>query len=133
MRSICDWVGAQYDISSELLQALVWVESTNKIQAISSCNAKGLCQIVEKWHKDRMERLGVSDIYEPYGNVLVCADFINELRQKPYGSDVAFVLMAYNMGTSRAIELYEAGTISQYATDVMNKAEELEIKYGRSE
>lgn len=129
LESICAFVGDIYDISPELLQALAWTESGYNVTATGSCGDKGLCQIVSKWHYDRMNRLGVVDIYDPYGNVLVCADIISELESGKYGYDVRYVLMAYNMGPSNAAWNFNAGYISDYAIKVLRKAEELGYCY----
>lgn len=42
---------------------------------------KGLTQINPKWHSKRAERLGVTNLYSPYGNILVCFDILNELSE----------------------------------------------------
>lgn len=123
IRSICEYVGAEYDISPNLLRALAWQESRYEVYATGSSGDKGLCQIVEKWHRDRIERLGVTDIYDPYGNILVCADILNELRNERYGYDYTYILMAYNMGSYAASQRYESGNTSQYALSILvNKA-----------
>lgn len=127
LKSICKYVGDMYDISPELLQAMAWVESRYEVRAISRCNAKGLCQIIQKWHGPRMERLGVTDIYDPYGNVLLCADTLDELSRHKYGDDIRYVLMAYNRGQygeKGANSLYQKGIITEYVTDVLDKEQE---------
>lgn len=128
LRSICVYVGDMYDISPELLQAVAWAESRYKVRATSHCNAKGICQIMKKWHKDRMKRLAVNDLYDPYGSVLLCADILDELSRGKYGNDIRFVLMAYNMGQSGAVKPYKSGKISTYATTVLEKMEEFQSK-----
>lgn len=131
LRSVCEKVANEYDdISPELLQAMAWVESSYKVKATSHCDAKGLCQVMEKWNRDRMERLGVSDLYDPYGSVLICADIISELKSLKYGDDIRYVLMAYNMGATGAREPYESGYISGYAMKVLDKTYELEHEHG---
>ena len=124
IHSIATYIGQQYDISPELLCAIVWCESHYKVNATGTSGDKGLCQIVEKWHADRMQRLGVVDIYDPYGNVLVCADILSELRKDKYGYDMRYVLMAYNMGSYNATKKYEMGQISQYAIDILEREEQ---------
>ena len=44
-----------------------------------------------------MERLGVSDLYDPYGNILVATDYLVELFEKH--GDIGLSLMIYNMIT----------------------------------
>lgn len=84
-------------------------------------------QVSAKWHWDRMERLGVIDLEEPYGNMLVAADYLKELFEKY--KDPAMVLQVYN-GDSNA-EAYWDGKaeMSEYATKIIKISEELERKY----
>ena len=129
--SICEYVGDMYDISPELLQAITWVESRYKVDAVSSCNAKGLTQVMEKWNRDRIDRLGVTDLYDPYSSILLCADIISELRETKYGEDISYVLMAYNMGATGAKKPYESGNISTYAKKVLEKTRKLELEHDK--
>lgn len=125
LKSICEYVGKKYSIDPILLQAIVFVESDYKVNCDGTSGDKGLCQIVERFHMERMEKLNITDIYEPYSNILLCADFIAELKSSKYGGDIYFVLMAYNMGLSGATKHYEDGRISEYAYKVVNKYEKL--------
>lgn len=123
LKSICEYVGRKYDIDADLLHAIVFVESNYQVNCDGKSGDKGLCQIVERFHTERMEKLNIADIYEPYSNILLCADFLTELKSSKYGGDIYFVLMAYNMGLSGATKHYEDGKISEYAYKVMNKYE----------
>lgn len=123
LKSICKYVGKKYNIDPILLQAIVFVESDYKVNCDGTSGDKGLCQIVERFHTERIEKLNIADIYEPYSNILLCADFLTELKSSKYGGDIYFVLMAYNMGLSGATKHYEDGKISEYAYKVMNKYE----------
>lgn len=124
----CEEIGAKYCISPELLQAIIEHESTYNPNATNG-KCKGLMQIYEKYHTDRMNRLGVTDIYDPYSNILVGADIINELHMK-YGDDVYLVLMEYN-GVSNAYSKWERGEINEYAESVVKRAYELEEINGK--
>lgn len=87
-------------------------------------NSKGYMQIQERWHKDRMQEEGVADLCDPYGNIRVGLNFLDELYEK-YGS-MSKALMAYNMGESRAKQLWEQGILStQYTRDIQERAQEL--------
>ena len=61
---------------------------------------------------------------DPYQNVTVGIDIIAELLDG--GKSVEWALMAYNGGYANANRHIEAGTLSEYATDVLEFAEELE-------
>lgn len=128
---ITEEYGRQYNICPELLQAIAMRESTLYLEATNG-DCKGLMQISERWHTQRMERLGVTDIYDARGNILLAADYIAELRDTTeYGYDLVYVLMRYNMRTDTANELYKAGTISNYAKEVVARANELERLHGK--
>ena len=127
---ITEEVGAMYDICPELLQAQVERESTYRIDATNG-SCKGLAQISVKWHTDRMERLGVTDIYEPYGNILVAADYLRELYNERQDDDTYYVLMRYNMAIDTANQLYAAGEITDYARGIVKRAMELERLHGK--
>lgn len=128
--AITEEVGAMYDICPELLQALVERESTFYINATNG-NCKGLAQISTRWHTERMERLGVTDIYEPYGNILVAADYLRELYNERQDDDTYYVLMRYNMAIDTANQLYAAGEITDYARGIVKRAMELERLHGK--
>lgn len=77
------------DIDPEYVCAIIYHESRFDPTATNSkTGVRGLTQINPKWHTKRAESLGVMDLYEPYGNILVCFDILNELTQK-YGFDYA--------------------------------------------
>ena len=82
--------------------------------------AFGLMQVQPKWHQERMGRLGVTDISDPYQNVLVGVDYFAEMLS--YDRGIAWALMAYNGGATYANELTDEGVISSYVTDVFDNA-----------
>lgn len=115
-------VSEEYEVRPELIMAIVERESSGKADAVNG-NCKGLMQVSQRWHADRMERLGVTDLYDPYGNILVGTDFFVELMER-YG-DLGYVLMKYN-GDSRADDYAEGKCeLSGYAQDVLTRTEEL--------
>lgn len=124
-------VGNLYNICPELLQAICFHESSYYITARNG-TCVGLMQVNSTYMAERMERLEVTDIYDEYSNVLLAADLIAELRDTTEnGQDIYYVLMRYNMATDTANKLYSEGTISQYALDVAETAQELERLHGK--
>jgi len=124
-------VGNLYNICPELLQAICFHESSYYITAQNG-TCVGLMQVNSTYMAERMERLEVTDIYDEYSNVLLAADLIAELRDTTeHGQDIYYVLMRYNMATDTANKLYSKGTISQYALDVVETAQELERLHGK--
>jgi len=122
--SLCTFIGDKYSISPTLLYAMCEKESSRSIYAVNG-SCKGLMQISEVWHKDRMKVLGITDIYDPYGNVLLAADYISELK-KETTNNMYYILMRYNMATKTANSLFAKGQISQYALEIVSRSQELD-------
>ncbi len=122
----CITYGEEYGICPELLMAIIEQESSGQVYAENG-SCKGLMQVSEKWHKDRMERLGVTDIFE--SNILVGTDYLSELFAE--NDDLYWVLMAYNGGIDYANRMYEAEKYSRYAVSIANRSAELERLYGK--
>lgn len=116
-----------YNISPELVTAIIWKESRFATDAVSE-NGKciGLCQISKGSHRARMERLGVTDLTNPYDNIRVAVDYLSELYADC--DDTAYVLDRYN-GNSNAKSNYEKGKVSKYASIVCEMSYELERRY----
>ena len=70
------------DISADYVKAIIWHESRYEPWRVSTkTNATGLMQIIPRWHVKRAESLGVTSLLDPYGNILVGCDILNELTQ----------------------------------------------------
>lgn len=115
-------ISAEYGICPELIMAIIEKESSGQADATNG-SCIGLMQVSERWHKDRMERLGVTDLYDPYSNILVGTDYLVELFEKY--EDLPMVLMTYN-GSSDARCRYESGNYTSYAIAIMERSAELE-------
>lgn len=127
-------IGEKYNICPELIQAIIERESSYDPYAKNG-NCIGLMQVSEKWHSDRMKELGVTDLYDPYSNILVGTDYLAELFEEAIdsgrGDDLYYVLMRYNLKTSTANSRWEEGDYSDYAIDVSERAAELEREHGK--
>lgn len=127
VKGYCEEIGEMYGICPELLMAIIEAESSgNQYAENGSC--KGLMQVSVKWHADRMEKLGVVDIYDEYSNILVATDYLAELRDDY--EEVSYVLDIYN-GNSKAYYNYENGILSKYAGSVLERSAELERLRGK--
>ncbi len=120
----CRKIGAEYGICPELLMAMIERESSGNADAFNSAGDFGLLQVNQSWHYERMEKLGVTDLYDPYSNILVAADYLKELFEEH--EDLYIVLMKYNMNHKMAETLYSQGNYSEYAIEVAERAWELE-------
>lgn len=114
--------GQEYDISPELLLAIMRYESCY-VQDVSNGNCKGIMQINVPFHRERIKKLGITDIYDVDSNIHVGADYVAELHESY--EDYAIVLGIYH-GESDAIERAEQGNYSGYVTKVLKKQQELE-------
>lgn len=128
--SVDDWeeyieiVCQEYNVCPELVQAVIERESGWDPKAENE-GCEGLMQIEPLFHQGRMERLGVTDLRDPYDNILVGVDFLAELFRQYH--EIYPVLMFYNAGYSEKEGLlaYEKGYISDYAREVDLRAQEL--------
>lgn len=121
-------IGEEYGICPELLQAIAWKESRYDEMAESS-GCIGLMQVSERWHIERMERLGASDLYDPEENMRVAADYLAELFAQY--EDAGMALMAYS-GDSGAEGYAATGRgLSVYAEEILEHACALERQHGK--
>ena len=114
-------------ISPYLVMAIIEVESGCDSKALGDeGNSIGLMQIQERFHSERMDKLGVTDLRNPYQNIKVGVDILLELFHKNPSLD--WVLHAYNGGVAYADEMEMKEQISEYADKVMRLSYELEVK-----
>lgn len=128
IQEYCIEYGEKYGIAPELLMAIIEQESRG-IPDAENNGCKGLMQINEKFHIGRMECLDVEDLYDPEGNILVGTDYLLELFEE-YG-EIYLVLMVYNMGPAKALELWEQDKVSKYALAIAERSAELERLHGK--
>lgn len=125
--SMCVEICEPHDISPELVQAIIWRESRYAKDARNR-NCQGLMQINEPCHIERMERLGVSDLNNPYENIRVGVDYLAELFEEY--EEPGYVLDVYN-GNSSAGDNYRHCRLSAYSKSILELAEELEKEHGK--
>lgn len=102
----------EYGMDPALIMALIQKESAFDASAIGGGgDSAGLMQVQEKWHRERMERLGATDLLDPYQNTLVGIDYLAELLDK---YSVADALTAYNSG-SPGESAYAEAVLENYA------------------
>ena len=122
-----------YDINPAIILGMIERESEFDADAIGDGGeAFGLMQVQIKWHRDRMKKLYVTDLLNPYENVRVGIDYLAELLDK-YGGDVEMALIAYNAGPTGAKEDYfSRGVYSNgYSREVLENAGKLVETCGR--
>lgn len=104
----------KYNLPYKLVLAQMWRESCYRNVTGDGGNSEGYLQVQEKWHNNRMKRLGVSDLKNPAGNFLVACDYLRECVDTT--DTIASALTKYNSG--------EPGK-NQYAIEVLEKWEQL--------
>lgn len=119
---------AKYNIDPAIVIAMIGKESVYNEDAIGDGgNSHGLMQIQPRWHYDRIKKLGVTNLFNPYQNVTVGVDILAELFAT--GKSTEWVLMAYNGGRSYANEKIAFGIVSDYANTVLTNARTLGIYF----
>ena len=114
----------KHNIAPAIVIAMIEKESSYDASKIGdNGDSLGLMQIQPKWHKERMERLGCTDLLDPFQNVTVGIDYISELIR--IDSDLYWVLMAYNGGNLYSTVRMDSGNYSDYALSVTERASEL--------
>ena len=109
----------KYGIPPEIAIAMIDVESDfDPSNMGDGGNSYGLMQIQPRWHSKRMQKLGCTDLLNPYQNVTVGVDYLAELLDR-YEGDIAKALTAYNQGSFK-------GTVTNYAKKVLKTAERIE-------
>lgn len=108
LRSACEEAGIAY----ELALAVIRQETDFRNVVGDNGDSIGYMQIQPRWHRERMERLGVTDLTDSYSNFRVGCDFLAELLEKYTMEDA---LTAYNSGKPGK---------SEYATSVIGYMEE---------
>lgn len=107
----------EHGIDPAIVMAMAFRESTYDISAIGdNGNSYGLLQVQPRWHYERMQKLGCTDLLDPYQNVVVGIDYLCELLNRHGGIDKA--LTAYNKG-------HYDGVVTQYAKTILAHAKKL--------
>ena len=115
-----------YHIDSAVVMAMIARESSFRADAIGdNGEAFGLLQVQPKWHKERMLKLGCTDLLEPEQNVKVAVDYLAELIAR--GNGLEWALRAYNAGATGATK---NGLGFDYATEVLANSEKLKAGVG---
>lgn len=114
----------KHNIAPSIVIAMIEKESSYDASKIGdNGDSLGLMQIQPKWHQTRMDRLGCTDLLDPFQNVTVGIDYISELIR--IDSDLYWVLMAYNGGNLYSTVRMDSGNYSDYALSVTERASEL--------
>lgn len=119
---LCKEKGIDFDKAVALIEQ----ETGYVYDAIGEAEDSGYYQIVRKYNEDLIERLGVTDLKNPYQNILVGLTLLDWLLDE-YDGSYEKALTAYNAGTDGAYRNYfSAGAYaSPYAKSVLDRAERI--------
>ncbi len=107
LHTACEEAGIPYSLALAVIQ-----RETQFRNIIGDDGAsEGYMQVQRQWHQDRVDRLGVTDLMDPFSNFRVGCDYLAELLGK---YPLAEALTAYNGGSPG---------LGQYSEDVMNNYE----------
>ena len=90
-------LAAKYDISPDLLEAVVWQESRWRTDAVSPVGARGLTQLMP----GTARQMGVNPL-DPHANLEGGARYLR-MQLDAFGGDVEKALAAYNAGPTRVL------------------------------
>lgn len=93
-------VSATTGLPATLLLAVIKPESSFNPKAKSKRGDYGLMQVRIKHHRKRMERLGITDVFDAKQNVLLGADIIVDYRKSAKGS-LRKALIRYTGGSTK--------------------------------
>lgn len=127
VKEISEELGSTYNICPETIQAICWQESRFQTDAENG-GCVGIMQVAPKWHKERMDKLGITDLTDTRQNMTVAVDYLSELLKD--GEDMEEALMRYH-GESRIAERLDAVEMSIYVKDILTLSAELEKGNGK--
>ena len=104
----------RFNVDPTIILSVIHQESRCIPTALGASNDTGLMQIVPKWHQERMKKLEITDLYDPYQNILVGTHILSSLDVQSRPIDA---LVVYNGGYARPKMSYN------YAETVLQKAQ----------
>ena len=121
------WVICQEkNLDFDKMVALYEGESGYQFDIIGNAGDSGYGQIVPSSNKEMLEKLEITDLLNPYQNILASCTLMEWLLSE-YDGSYEKALTAYNAGTSGAYKYYFSAGVdaSPYAKAILRKAERI--------
>ena len=91
-----DRQAARHGLDTEVILAVIAIESTFKERAVSRFGARGLMQIMPKYHPEKIRRIGgVHALFEPRKNIATGSQILGDYLQLSRGN-IRHALLRYN-------------------------------------
>ena len=115
-----------FDISANLIKAVIAAESTGNARAISSKNAKGVMQLIDS----TASAMGVTNVWNPQENIFGGSKYLKQMLDR-FNGDIKLAVASYNAGPG-AVEKHGGvppfSETRRYVEKVMNYLRLLEQK-----
>lgn len=106
--------GAKNGVKPELLLAVIAVESTFKEDAVSSQGARGLMQVMPRYHEDAIREIGGAHaLFRPGPNIRTGAGILVQYLDSANG-DLHKALARYNGSSGKRSKAYANKVLSMY-------------------
>lgn len=129
-RGYVDQICSAYGISPELVVAIIESESGGVSTAYNGTyGCVGLMQINESVHRGRMAKLGVENLYDPYSNILVGVDLLDELLEND--DQNVYMALGHYHGEKNVKSRTRSGNYSRYVKKIMERMTELQAEQGK--
>lgn len=118
-------IGEEFNICPEFMEAIAFYESRFDEKAKNG-NCYGLMQINIRVHAKRMKKYGFTkkDMFEPYKNITVAADYLSELYE--IYEDTGTVILLYTGNTKDIKQYLKTGKLPKSVQRILDKSYELE-------
>ncbi len=118
-KDIVEYLSSRYDVESNLVYAVIFVESKGDRFAESSKGALGLMQIIPNTGKNIAQRYPLEihsevDLHDEYTNILLGVIYLSE-KLKAFDDKIIYALAAYNAGESKVNQWIEESIRPYYS------------------